>query len=78
MNQLSKLKVGANVMEGQLVGLVGNSGRSEGNHLHFAINNGGSTGFFNFKSGWINPGEKNFGKYNNLQDTPAYQQGKSQ
>ncbi len=78
MQQPSTLKVGDPVMEGQLVGLVGNTGKSQGNHLHFGINAGNSNGNFDYNKGWIDPSEKNYGRYENLKDTPAYQQGKSQ
>jgi len=78
MSEPSKLTVGTSVMEGQKIGLVGNTGSSsEGNHLHFGINKGNSSGI-DFKNGWVNPNGQNFGKYENLKDTPAYQQGKSQ
>ena len=57
---------------------VKKQGKSQGNHLHFGINKGNSKGSFDFNKGWLNPSEKNYGKYENIQDTPAYQQGKSQ
>ncbi|NBV07316.1 MAG: M23 family metallopeptidase, partial [Proteobacteria bacterium] len=79
MSEPSQLTVGTSVLEGQKIGLVGNTGSSsEGNHLHFGINTGNSSGNIDFKNGWTNPSVKNFGKYENLRDTPAYQKGKSQ
>ena len=38
--------VGQRIRAGQLLGLVGSSGRTTGPHLHFAIKNGGR---------WVNP-----------------------
>lgn len=78
MQKPSILKMGDTVTEGQLIGLVGNTGKSQGNHLHFGVNAGNANGNFDYNKGWINPSEKNYGIYDNLKDTPAYQQGKSQ
>ena len=73
--QPSILKVGQNVQEGQKIGIVGNTGVGTGTHLHLGIQEGSHADLFRDK-GWINPSNINIGKYNKLEETPAFKEGK--
>jgi hypothetical protein len=73
MYELSNIPEGSTVLEGQPIGSVGNTGSSQGNHLHFGINIGDENGYYNNYKGWINPEMRNIGNYKYLKDTP-YQQ----
>ena len=45
----SCVSAGQTVSRGQVIGYVGNTGASQGNHLHFSVKIGGITG------SWVNP-----------------------
>ena len=80
--------MGSSVKEGQTVGTMGNTGASDGAHLHFQIEKyDPKTGFTNSKGQWqpwvpISPGDPkkgfiNIGQYNTRESVPENTQNNS-
>lgn len=91
MDEMKNFNVGDKVLEGQRVGSVGGSGTDANDkiklnmypvHLHIGFTKGieDKNNVFHFswnKDSQFNPETKNIGKYNFLEQTPAYKQGLS-